>query len=274
MLSRTNIVLAATLIVVVTLTAMSQVDYSQPNIEVLPDMKYTPAWTSFSANRNFPNGRTLQDPVAGTIARGALPLHYSPTKEDAIRAGSELINPYLKALDASADEHLESDTDPRDSQQQARKQNLEQSVQRGGELYRVYCVSCHGPTGLGDGPVPKRGFPPPPSLLTGASRQMKDGQLFHILTYGQGSMSSFAGQLSAAQRWDAINYVRSLQQAAPAPSQDQAPTENQQPGDPDAADKNASEETSEETSPADAQESAANKPPAGDGRRQATVTRA
>ena len=48
--------------------------------------------------------------------------------------------------------------------------------------------------------------------------QMKDGQLFHILTYGQGSMTSFAAQLTPDGRWDVINYVRRLQQQE-APSQ-------------------------------------------------------
>ncbi len=57
----------------------------------------------------------------------------------------------------------------------------------------------------------KRGFPPPPSLLTGKSPQTKDGQLFHILTYGQANMPDFAAQLSPARRWDVINYIRSLQ---------------------------------------------------------------
>jgi mono/diheme cytochrome c family protein len=51
-------------------------------------------------------------------------------------------------------------------------------------------------------------------LPTGKSVEMKDGQLFHILSYGQGSMPSMAAQLSRADRWDAVNYVRSLQDAA------------------------------------------------------------
>ena len=45
---------------------------------------------------------------------------------------------------------------------------------------------------------------------------MKDGQLFHILSYGQGSMSPMAAQLSRAERWEVINYIRDMQQRAPA----------------------------------------------------------
>ena len=58
-------------------------------------------------------------------------------------------------------------------------------------------------------------------MLTGKSLQMKDGQLFHILTYGQGSMSPFAAQLSRDSRWDVINFVRDMQQKAPKPEGNQ-----------------------------------------------------
>jgi mono/diheme cytochrome c family protein len=40
---------------------------------------------------------------------------------------------------------------------------------------------------------------------------MKDGQMFHVLTYGQGNMPSFAAQLSREDRWNVILHVRMLQ---------------------------------------------------------------
>lgn len=192
-LSRINIVLGAALVVVVIASAMMRVDHSQPNYEVHlgDDMAFSPAYKSFERNPVFANHRTIQPPIPGTIARGALPLHFEATPEEAVRAGQELASPY----EPTGDGYLEA-------------------VERGQQAYAAFCVSCHGGGGAGDGPVAQRGFPPPPSLLTGKSTQMKDGQLFHILTYGQGSMAPFAGQLSPDRRWDAIAYVRSLQQAA------------------------------------------------------------
>jgi mono/diheme cytochrome c family protein len=224
-ISRTNIVLAALLVGVMMLAATTPIDYSRPNIEILPDMKYTPAWTTYAKNPNFTNGRTLQAPVPGTIARGDKPLHYVSTPEDAVRAGEDLQNPYdvdtseakgpNDTADDSRSDPASSDNEHADKDAQA-AELLRQSVQRGGDVFRVFCLPCHGPTGGGDGPVAQRGFPPPPSLLTGKSPQMKDGQLFHILTYGQGSMLPMAAQLSPARRWDVINYVRSLQISVPA----------------------------------------------------------
>jgi mono/diheme cytochrome c family protein len=53
---------------------------------------------------------------------------------------------------------------------------------------------------------------------------MKDGQLFHILTYGQNNMPSYASQLSRDDRWNVILYVRAMQSAAvPASPESAAP---------------------------------------------------
>lgn len=40
--------------------------------EVLPDMAHSPAYESFDANPNFRDGKTLREPVAGTILYASL----------------------------------------------------------------------------------------------------------------------------------------------------------------------------------------------------------
>lgn len=281
MINRTNTFLAVVLAAVVVMTAFVRVDYSKPNIEILPDMKYTLAWEAFAANPNFPNKRTMQPPLPGTIARGQMPLYYAATKEDAVRAGEELENPSsrgaIEAAVAAAGEVAEAVRDaPKEvassgdaspavkaapQNENARRaamvhERFSASVEHGGEVYRTFCVSCHGPSGAGDGPVTQRGFPPPPSMLTGKSLQMKDGQLFHILTYGQGSMAPFAAQISRERRWDVINYVRDLQRKAPAvPATEPTATEQEPPAkaeNAEATDKPESELESEQSKqPAD-----------------------
>lgn len=202
--TRTNLALALLLFVAVILTTSTDADRSRPNFEFLPQMKRTAASNAWSPSAVFPDGRTMQAPVPGTIARGDLPLHYAATKEEAVRAGEELHNPFAPDVNTSPSTSGEPDAAAR----------LQASVQRGSGFYSVFCVSCHGQSGAGDGPVAKRGFPPPPPLPTGKSVQMKDGQLFHILSYGQASMAPMAAQLSRDRRWDVINYIRSLQQGA------------------------------------------------------------
>jgi mono/diheme cytochrome c family protein len=153
-------------------------------------MAHGARYNAFSANPNFADGKTLQAPVEGSIARGEMPLHYAATAADAVRAGDELVSP-------------ESATNV-------------QSRTRGEHVFNGFCTPCHGAAATGMGTVTQRGVPPPPSLLAPHAQQMKDGQLFHILTYGQNNMASYASQLSREDRWNVIVYVRSLQANAPA----------------------------------------------------------
>lgn len=155
-----------------------------PNWEVLPEMVRTARYDAFAPNENFPDGKTLQPPVPGTIPVEALPLHYAATPADALRAGEELRAPGPPGAAAR---------------------------QRGAVVFANFCQACHGASGMGDGPVVRRGFPAPPSLLADRAVKMKDGQLFHILTYGQVSMPSYAAQLSREDRWNVIAHLRAWQ---------------------------------------------------------------
>jgi len=182
-------------------------DVSRPNVQYMPDMAHSIAYEAFSANPNFPDGKTLQRPPAGTIPRGRLPLDFDGSKEDAARAGRELTSP------------VELD-DP-------------EILARGAFVFSAFCQQCHGPVGAGDGPVARRGFPPPPSLAAEKALKLPDGQLFHILTFGQGNMPAHAGQLSRGDRWAAVAHVRALQRDATAqpsatPAETQASEEAQQ----------------------------------------------
>ena len=164
-MTKLNVVLAVLLLIVVCLTGSLDTDLSQPNYEFLPYMKRSAASSAFATNAVFSNGRTLQAPVAGTIARGDLPLYYAPTKEDAIRAGDELINPYTPASGAASAPQANNNAaeqasppvvasdasqaaldDAAKSVDSARPDPatlLQDSVQRGSQVYNIYCISCH-----------------------------------------------------------------------------------------------------------------------------------
>jgi mono/diheme cytochrome c family protein len=88
------------------------------------------------------------------------------------------------------------------------------ALARGKHVYQTFCAVCHGAEGRGDGPIIGR-FPNPPSLLAERARTLPDGELFHILSRGQGIMAPYAVQVRAADRWRVIHYVRELQGAAP-----------------------------------------------------------
>ncbi len=84
-----------------------------------------------------------------------------------------------------------------------------QSVGRGEALFRIYCTPCHGAGGKGDGPVIPRFIPPPD--LTGAQIQGRtDGHLSAYIGYGGAIMPAYGEALSVSERWDLVNYVRTL----------------------------------------------------------------
>jgi mono/diheme cytochrome c family protein len=186
-----NIVLLIAVLVLIAANLTLRPNPARLNHEFLPQMAHAPRYSSFSPNPNFSDHQTLQLPPAGTIPRGLMPLHYAATPQDALRSGDELKSP----------------VDP--GSQQARE--------RGATVFANYCSVCHGAGGAGNGPVTQRGVPPPPSLLAEHAVKMKDGQIFHVLTFGQNNMPSYASQLSREDRWNAIACVRSLQMQARSP---------------------------------------------------------
>jgi mono/diheme cytochrome c family protein len=86
------------------------------------------------------------------------------------------------------------------------------SLQNGQTLFSIVCVVCHGADGKGNGNLASF-FTPHPSDLTGeVAQQLSDADIFLVLTQGRGLMPSLAENLSVADRWDVINFVRSLKQ--------------------------------------------------------------
>lgn len=86
------------------------------------------------------------------------------------------------------------------------------SLQRGQVLFDIHCALCHGQKGLGNGPLSGR-FAPQPANLTGSGVQdQADTDLFLVITQGRGLMSNMVENLDPIERWDVINYVRSLKE--------------------------------------------------------------
>ena len=82
------------------------------------------------------------------------------------------------------------------------------SIGRGKAVYTAECASCHGTRGKGDGPSAKD-LEVPAGDLTKLGGQ-SDGALFWKVTEGKKPMASYATKLSEQQRWDVVNYIRTL----------------------------------------------------------------
>ena len=116
----------------------------------------------------------------------------------------------------------------------------EKAISLGKTLFTAGCLACHGEKGKGDGPaassLERDGKTILPGNLSNSMMwQHTDGELFWKLGEGKSPMPSFAEALSEEQRWQVVNYIRTLalkpsvQTAAPqtptAPSPAQPETE-------------------------------------------------
>lgn len=157
--------------------------------DFFPDMFYSTAYESFTKNPNFKDGMTMRTPVPGTVPRDFMPFNYTIDAESRILAGTELINPIA---------------------------NTPEVLEAGKKAYRIFCMDCHGEAGDGDGYLYKSGLYPmkPRTLIGEPTDKLKDGELFHTITLGFGSMGAYGSQIRPDDRWMIIYYIKKLQDQA------------------------------------------------------------
>lgn len=85
------------------------------------------------------------------------------------------------------------------------------SVARGEELFNINCTLCHGPQGKGNGPVASYLKNKPADLTSPAVQALGDGAIFLVISGGvPGKMPALNENLLVRERWDVVNYVRTL----------------------------------------------------------------
>lgn len=87
------------------------------------------------------------------------------------------------------------------------------SLARGQQLYLNNCSVCHGPQGKGDGQVTqfwKADAKRPANLTEPRIGQQTDGALYLTIAQGFGVMPPLRENVNVRERWDVVNYVRSL----------------------------------------------------------------
>ena len=150
------------------------------------DMDVQPKYDEYKPAPLFRNGRVLQVPVAGTVARGDLDQSRDATEKPALTAGL---------------------------------------LARGREEFDVFCSPCHGRTGEGNGMVVERGMPRPPSYHQDRLRNAPDQRFFDVISNGHGAMYSYAARVKPNDRWAIVAYIRALQLSQHASLGDMPPEE-------------------------------------------------
>jgi mono/diheme cytochrome c family protein len=93
-----------------------------------------------------------------------------------------------------------------------------ESVNNGKVVYETYCLVCHGETGRGDGPVSSAAGGPfvgVRSMVTDTVERRADGYLYGVIVnaqvMGRGLMPRYGDKIAGSDRWDLVNYIRTLQ---------------------------------------------------------------
>ncbi len=94
---------------------------------------------------------------------------------------------------------------------------VDDPVARGAEHYKLYCASCHGEGGAGDGPV-SAGLDPKPAAHNDGNymNSLSDEHLTKVIAEGGVSvgksplMAPWGGSLSGEQIRDVVTFIRSL----------------------------------------------------------------
>ena len=203
----------------------------QPNYLIAPQinhMMFSKAVESQVKTDLFKNGRSLQQPPAGTWPRGHLvsetfAAHSDEDKRQAEHAWKQFPVDLATAkamgkVDKNGKADLVAVANAQALKAGEALQNPyeanEANLARGRWSFETFCLPCHGKAGAGDGPVAMRGVGMPgyPLATKGAKPlSYKDGHIFHIITYGRGNMGSYATQVAPADRWKAILWLRQLQ---------------------------------------------------------------
>jgi len=84
------------------------------------------------------------------------------------------------------------------------------SIKRGEGLYKRYCASCHGKTGLGDG-VKARALKTFAGDFSGDLYQdQTDGEHFYKTKFGRDEMPAYENKIPDNDIWHMVNYMRTF----------------------------------------------------------------
>ena len=179
--------------------------------KAMQDMYNQPKYKPLAASPFWPDGRSARPDVAGTVAHSG-----GATAGTSSGELGRLPLPVAQAPVYPVDDqgNVKANLTPASPQPLTATNPLpinRQTLDRGRERFDIYCSPCHSIAGDGDGMVPRRGFPHPPSYHTPRLRNAPDAHFYNVITQGYGIMYSYADRVSPNDRWAIVAYIRALQ---------------------------------------------------------------
>jgi mono/diheme cytochrome c family protein len=169
-------------------------------LEVFPDMDRQARYKPQGENSFFEDRRNDRPVPAHTVARGNY-LNYDQVfdadYENTVLGDTRYL--YGKNIDDSFVETLPVEA-------------TYQLIQAGQKKYDIFCSSCHGPAGDGNGVTKPYGV-----LATSYHderlRGVEDGYLYDVISNGKGLMYGLKDRMTPEERWAVVLYVRALQKS-------------------------------------------------------------
>lgn len=192
-----NTIITVLLLSIAGLAVMTGCDNKRkPGKIFMPDMAYSRALETyapldsmfFTTDKKNPGDEIYYNskPVDGTIGRGELFPYTLPNDSAGYAMSAQVKNPLPPLV-------------VKDSLEAAR-------------LFNINCAICHGAGAQGNGPISTSGkIGGIANLTLPIYVAMPDGTMFHSINYGKNLMGSYAPQLSRKQRWQMVQYIRTLQ---------------------------------------------------------------
>lgn len=182
----------------------------EPRIALVQDMANQPKYKAQHENLLYADKRADRPPVFGTVSREGL-------ENDDHYFRGYTINP---PAGASTQPTITYFTDfPKQVEVN------EKLLHRGQQRFNIYCSACHGYDGSGHGAVNERAqqlqeskWVPPADLHSATVIGRPDGHIFNTITNGIRNMPGYAAQISVADRWAIVAYVRALQVSQDQPA--------------------------------------------------------
>jgi mono/diheme cytochrome c family protein len=88
--------------------------------------------------------------------------------------------------------------------------NNEDATKKGKKLYNQLCNICHGDKGKGDGMAGAALTPKPANFTSDKVQSQSDGAIYWKMTEGRAPMAAYKDILKEEQRWQLVNYIRTL----------------------------------------------------------------
>lgn len=176
-------------------------------IEVFPDMDRQARYKPQGENSFFADGRNDRPVPVNTVARGNYLEYEQVFSED-------FEDTFLGNTNFVAGKH------PDGSWVAKIPVEVDYSLmEMGRQKYEIFCTSCHGAAGDGNGVTKPYGVLAA-SYHDDRLRNEADGYIYDVITNGKGLMYGLKDRLSPEERWAIVLYVRALQRSQNARAED------------------------------------------------------